>query len=231
MPRTISITRRRTNLVDLNVRRRTGVTGFEFSAATSFSTAFSVFQIVPNDGMQILDVGTPPRSVNVPVPGSQHRGMARFVFDPTVYTATIPAIVDTVPFAIRIRPVLAAGGFGPYEEMCMVLPYDQMPSQRPTDSIYLELFPLDVYVDPGTPVGVGDVFSCASLIDKSIQVGGTFFATLDVQGTLDGTTWETLGSVSSPEVVEILDSFRSVRISTVSWRSGTPTAVLSGRYK
>jgi hypothetical protein len=231
MPRTISITRRRTNLVDLNVRRRAGVSGFEFSAATSFGTAFSVFQTISNDGMQVLDTGTPPRSVNVPIPGSQHRGMTRFVFDPTVYTATIPAIVDSAPFAIRIRPVLAAGGFGPYEEMCMVLPYDQMPSQRPVNSIYLELFPLDVYVDPGVPVGVGEVFSCAELIDKSVQVGGTFFATVEVQGTLDGTTWEVLGTVSSPEVVEIPNAFRSVRLSTTSWRSGAPTAVLSGRYR
>jgi hypothetical protein len=127
MPRSISVTRRRPNLIDLNIRRRAGVIGFEFGVADNFDAAFAPFQLVPNTGMQILDTSNPPRSVNVPVPGSQHRDLVRFVFDPDVYTATVPALVDNTPFFVRVRPQLADGTYGPYEAMHMVLPYNPSP--------------------------------------------------------------------------------------------------------
>lgn len=127
MPRSISVTRRKPNLVDLNIRRRSGVVGFEFGAATNFDAAFTAFQYVSNDGTQKLDTSASPRSVNVPIPGSQHRDLVRFVFDPTVYTATVPAVDDTTPFFIRVRPQLASGAFGAYEAMHLLMPFNPSP--------------------------------------------------------------------------------------------------------
>lgn len=127
MPRSISVTRRKPNLVDLNIRDRPNILGFEFGAASNFDSAFSVFQTVLGDGMQKLDTGTPPRSVNVPVPGSQFRGLVRFVFDPDVYTVAVPAVKDSAPFFIRVRTVLPDGLFGAYEAMHLVMPYNPGP--------------------------------------------------------------------------------------------------------
>jgi hypothetical protein len=127
MPRSISVTRRRPNLIDLNIRQRSGIIGFEFGAAANFDAAFAPFQLVSNAGMQKLDTGTPPRSVNVPLPGSQHRDLVRFVFDPDIYTTAVPAVKDNTPFFIRVRPQLADGTYGPYEAMHMVLPYNPGP--------------------------------------------------------------------------------------------------------
>jgi len=126
MPRSISVTRRRLNLVDLSIRLRDGVVGFEFAAAVNFDTAFALFETVPNGGLQVLDTAT-YRSVDVPVPGSQHRGVCRFVFDPDMYTIAVPAVADSVPFFIQVTPVLASGAPGTAEAMHLIMPYNPVP--------------------------------------------------------------------------------------------------------
>lgn len=135
MSRSISIVRRKPNLIDLTVRTRPGVTGFRFSSAANFDSAFTAFQTVPNDGLIRGNVNTPElfqRLQNGYV-GSQYRDHCRFLFDPAAYTGVRPEIRDDVPWYIRLEPVNADGTFGAAEAMHMILP----PSSAPMRPVQL----------------------------------------------------------------------------------------------
>ena len=126
MARSISIVRRKTDLVDLTVRRRDGITGFRFSAATNFDTAFTAFATVPNQGIVSPSV---PQAAVVSA-GSQFRGLVRFVFDPADYVATAAALVDSNPFFLRIESRNPDGSFNAPEAMHLVLPATPGPASN-----------------------------------------------------------------------------------------------------
>lgn len=118
MTRSISVYRRKPGLVDLLVRRRTGKTGFRFSASANFDAAFTNFAVVPNHGIKSPSVP----DVHAAGVGSQFRDQTRFVFDPADYTATAAALVDTNPFFLRIEPRNPDGTFGSPEAMHLIMP-------------------------------------------------------------------------------------------------------------
>lgn len=110
-------------LVDLTVRQRPGVIGFRFSAASNFDSSFTAFQTVPNYGY---------RSATAPQPddvGSQFRDQCRFLFNPSDYTASVPAVRDDLPFYVRLEPQNPDGSFGAAEAMHLVLPYAPGPNR------------------------------------------------------------------------------------------------------
>lgn len=118
MTRSISVNRRKDNLVDLLVPKRDGKTGFRFGAATNFDTAYTAFATVPNDGLVSPSVS----SVAVNSVGSQFRDHVRFVFDPADYVATAAALVDTNPFFLRIEARNPDGTFSTAEAGHLILP-------------------------------------------------------------------------------------------------------------
>lgn len=135
MPRSISIVRRKPNLIDLTVRRRTDVTGFRFSSASNFDAAFTAFQTVSNDGMIVGNPNTPEQFQRLQngYVGSQYRDHCRFLFDPAAYTGARPEIRDDVPWFVRLEPRNPDGSFGTAEAMHMVMP----PSTAPMRPIQL----------------------------------------------------------------------------------------------
>lgn len=65
--------------------------------------------------------------------------------------------------------------------------------------------------------------------DKWIQLSGTFVGTYRVEGTINGTRWESLGEFSSPEIVEAKPAFRYLRVYCVTHTSGEASALFTGR--
>lgn len=118
MAKTISVYRRRTDLVDLWVAQRDGVRAFTFKAATNFDAGAVAFQTVPRDGFRspnAFDAG----------PSEGFRGRTRFTFKPSDY-----GLDDTKPLWLKIAPVATDGTVGADEAFHMVLPYSSQ-SRRP----------------------------------------------------------------------------------------------------
>jgi hypothetical protein len=123
MARSISIHRRRLNLVDLFVRQRPGVIGFRFSAGTNFDAAATAFQDVPIQGTK-----SPSVPDNQGFDSGQFKGLTRFRFDPSDYVATAAALVDTNPFYLNIAPITSAG-VGSAEAYHLILPFSDAPQR------------------------------------------------------------------------------------------------------
>lgn len=123
MARSLSVTRRRSHLVDLNLRARPNVAAYQFFAAANFDSSFTQFATVPAAGLRsvsVADIG--------PTDG-QWRGLTRFLFDPSDYTASVAAVDDTKPFYLQIKQVSTAGVVGSAEAMHLVLPYNSAPDR------------------------------------------------------------------------------------------------------
>lgn len=85
-----------------------------------------------------------------------------------------------------------------------------------------------IYNIPIVASGNGDAVECASLRDKSVQISGSFTASLQVQGSIDGSNWVSEGSAqTTPGVVNITTSWVFIRINAGAI-TGTPKATLCG---
>ncbi len=124
MSRSISVVRRRTNLVDLTVGKRDNVQGYRFSVATNFNGSFSNFQTVPNSGF--VSAGA-RGAVEAAMPGNTYKDKVRFAFAPSDYTPTYSALRDDTPFWVRIEPQTASGTYTLPESVHMIMPYDSGP--------------------------------------------------------------------------------------------------------
>lgn len=80
-----------------------------------------------------------------------------------------------------------------------------------------------VTVAPGDPLRV-DRFR-----DKTIFVGGTFTATLRIQGSLDGSTWADLtADITTPSILQLPQTVEQIRVNTTAFTSGTPAVWFDG---
>lgn len=57
----------------------------------------------------------------------------------------------------------------------------------------------------------------------AIQTSGTFVATITVEGTLDGTNWYSLGSITSAGIAQYNGIYLSIRVSVTAYTSGAVT--------
>jgi hypothetical protein len=115
MAKTISVYRRRADLVDLWVAQRDNVRAFVFKYAANFDVGAAAFQTVPRDGFRspgAFDAGV----------SEAFRGRCRFTFKPADY-----GIDDTKPMWLRIAPVATDGSVGADEAFHLVLPYSSQP--------------------------------------------------------------------------------------------------------
>lgn len=65
--------------------------------------------------------------------------------------------------------------------------------------------------------------------DKYVQIHGTFNARVQVEASIDGSDFFSVGSpMNSPGVVPVPETVEFVRIRTVNYTSGEPRAVLAG---
>ena len=69
------------------------------------------------------------------------------------------------------------------------------------------------------------------LTDKNLQVSGTFSATLQLQGSVDGVNFEDVGvAITAPGIVAVSGYFEKLRIETTVFVSGAPAAILGGLF-
>lgn len=117
MARTISVTRRRANLVDMCLPTRANVASYQVFGSSNFDVATTQFATFPATGF---------RSKTVPDIGmadSQWRGLTRFLFNPADYTTVLAAIDDTKPFWIQLKQVGVDGTVGAAEGLTLIPPY------------------------------------------------------------------------------------------------------------
>ena len=82
---------------------------------------------------------------------------------------------------------------------------------------------------PPVEVAIGPERSVRRLTDKALQVAGTFSATLQLEGTINGSTWEDVGvAITAPGIVVVAGTFEKLRINVTVFVSGVPTALLAG---
>jgi hypothetical protein len=78
-------------------------------------------------------------------------------------------------------------------------------------------------------VGIGASIVVDRFTSKTVAIGGTFVATLRVEGTIDGVNWIALGSDITAPVLQLYDqTIVRLRIRTVAFTSGAPSASFNG---
>jgi len=65
--------------------------------------------------------------------------------------------------------------------------------------------------------------------DKTVQIHGTFVATLQLEGSIDGSEYFPVGAPkTSPGAVLVPETVEFLRVRTTAYTSGEPRAVLAG---
>jgi len=65
--------------------------------------------------------------------------------------------------------------------------------------------------------------------DKYVQISGTFVATLQVEGTIDGSDYFPVGAaMNAAGVVPVVETIEFIRVRTTAFTSGEPKAVVAG---
>lgn len=78
-------------------------------------------------------------------------------------------------------------------------------------------------------IGAGRADNVFRFRDKFVQVHGTFSATLQLEASIDGSAYFSVGAaLSSPGVVAFPETAEFARIRTTAFTSGTPMATLAG---
>lgn len=67
------------------------------------------------------------------------------------------------------------------------------------------------------------------MVQKALQVSGTFTAAIDIEISLDGIGFFKIGStLTGPAIVELPHVARLLRVHTITWASGAPLVTLGG---
>lgn len=89
-----------------------------------------------------------------------------------------------------------------------------------------DLYPLNV---PAGADGTGSIQATPDMVDKWVQVGGTFTCTVTLQGTIDGNNWVTLLATAVAGIFEVPHNVRSMRVVISGWAAGQATVMLAAR--
>ncbi len=85
---------------------------------------------------------------------------------------------------------------------------------------------------PPASVNVGPTFNTRRLTDKNLQVAGTFVATLQLEGSIDGTNFADVGAaITTPTIVAVPGYLELIRIRTTAFTSGVPVAQLGALFQ
>ena len=80
-----------------------------------------------------------------------------------------------------------------------------------------------------TAIGVGAASNVFRLRDKYVQVHGTFAATLQLEGSIDGDEYFSVGTPqTSAGVLAVPETVQFLRVHVTAFTSGEPKATLAG---
>lgn len=123
MARVISITRRRVGMVDISLQNNPAAESYDFSAASNFDAVPTSFQVVP------ARIGYKSSSViDNAFNDNRFKGKTRFIFDPSDYTTSVPAVDDTKPFWVNVTQNNFDGS-SVTSSLHLVLPYSTTPNR------------------------------------------------------------------------------------------------------
>ena len=89
--------------------------------------------------------------------------------------------------------------------------------------------PEKVQLEVKQAVDVGRAENVFRFRDKTVQIHGTFVATLQLEASIDGSEYFLAGaSKTTPGVVLIPETVEFLRVRTTAYTSGEPKAVLAG---
>ena len=75
----------------------------------------------------------------------------------------------------------------------------------------------------------GEPFPCERFVKKYVQFGGTFSGEIEIQITLNGTDYQPVARCGGPgPIIAIPETCKYVRIHTITYTSGNPTAMFAG---
>lgn len=79
-------------------------------------------------------------------------------------------------------------------------------------------------------VAAGAAVKVSDLGSKTVQIWGTFTATLQLQASMDGVAWQTLGAnITGADARTVADEWNFLRINTSAYTSGTPLAAVAAK--
>ena len=89
--------------------------------------------------------------------------------------------------------------------------------------------PEKITLEVPTAAGVGKAENLFRFRDKTVQFGGIFVATLQLEGSLDGNEYAAIGTpVTAPGLVAVPVTVEFLRVRVVAFASGTPKATAAG---
>jgi hypothetical protein len=84
-------------------------------------------------------------------------------------------------------------------------------------------------------IAIGDEFPCQDMLGKTFQVSGTFTATINLEGTINGTDWVVLeAGLTTGTIIRLVDTDGNeptlwrIRCRTTAYTIGTPAVTLIG---
>ena len=91
-------------------------------------------------------------------------------------------------------------------------------------TLNLPTLPAGGYPAYGEPAMILDL-----LPHKSVQASGTFTATLQLQGSNDGTNWSSIGdAITQAGFYAVTTVMMQIRVAVTAYTTGTPVLVLAG---
>jgi len=85
-------------------------------------------------------------------------------------------------------------------------------------------------LDIPAAIGQGAPIDVFNFRDSSVQIGGTFVATIQIEGRLDDSMpWSAIGSpVTAPGFVDLPHIVKDIRANVTGYTSGTPEGFFAG---
>lgn len=94
----------------------------------------------------------------------------------------------------------------------------------------MRALPYTVALDAKNSVAAGTAQRVDEHIDKWIQMTGTYTASIDLEVTLDGSTWTKIATaLATGSITEIPQNCRAIRLNTTAFTSGTPACTYRAR--
>ena len=84
-------------------------------------------------------------------------------------------------------------------------------------------------VEAPVSISIGSAQNVEELGSLAAQVSGTFVATMQLEGSLDGSTWNTIiADITTTGFHAIDPILKAVRINTTAYTSGSPVVIVAG---